>query len=52
VPSQYWWEEEEAASLLPNSMYSFLCDLRVFLTKYDQWLVKPLDVLTSRFDTV
>lgn len=52
VPSQYWWDEEESASLLPNSMYSFLCNLRLFLIKYDQWLVEPLDVLTLRFDTV
>jgi hypothetical protein len=49
---QYWWEEDESASLLPTPLFVFLKLLRGFPITYESWLVEPLDVLTLRFDTV
>jgi hypothetical protein len=49
---QHWWDEDETASLLPTSLFTFLKHVRGFLIKYDKWLEEPLDILTLRFGTV
>jgi hypothetical protein len=50
--NQYWWEEDDATSILPTPLFNFMKLLHSFLIKYDSWLVEPLDVLTLRADTI
>lgn len=52
TPDQYWWDEDDDASLLPSSLTAFLRDLHVVLLKYDQWLLQPHDIASNRFNRI
>jgi hypothetical protein len=53
LPSEYfWWTMDDDTSLLPGLLLQFLRDLRDFALVYEQWLIKPHEVTSSRLALV
>jgi len=48
----HWWTTNDDDSLLPGSLMQFLRDAREFLANYEQWLVEPHEVASSRLALV
>jgi hypothetical protein len=43
----HWWSEDVDDTIMSSAMFSFLTNLRLFMTKFDDWLVEPLDALSK-----
>lgn len=48
IVNEHWWEDDDDSSLLPAGLFCFLLLLRVFMNKYDTWLLQPHDIVLGR----